>query len=111
MPNDKELDHVLRVIDKLDTAIEKLSDVSNDIKQILAVHGERLDQTENLMERHFVQMDAVHNRVSNLKDDMKNAQKEMLEQIAEINKWRWQVMGGAMALATLISVLAQVIAQ
>ena len=46
-----------------------------------------------------------------IRDDMNNVQKEMLEQIAEINKWRWQVMGGAMALATLISVLAQVIAQ
>ena len=49
MANNQELDHVIKVIDKLDTAIEKLSDVSNDIKQILAVHGERLDQTENLM--------------------------------------------------------------
>ena len=61
MAKDQDYDHVIKVIDKLDTAIEKLSDVSNDIKQILAVHEQRLDQTENIMERHFVQMDAVHN--------------------------------------------------
>ena len=104
MANNPELDHVIKVIDKLDTAIEKLSDVSNDIKQILAVHGERLDQTENLMERHFVQMDAVHNRVSSHRDDMNDAEKRLSEKIAEINKWRWQVMGGAMILASLISI-------
>ena len=55
-------------------------------------------------------MDAVHNRVSNLRDDMNTAQKELLEKIGEINKWRWQVMGGAMAIAALISVLTQIIA-
>ena len=90
--------------------IDKLTDVSTDIKQILAVHETRLDQTETIMERHFTQMDAVHNRVSNLRDDMNSAQKELLEKIGDINKWRWQVMGGAMAIAALISVITQLIA-
>ena len=108
--NKTELDHIVRVVEKLDTAIDKLTDVSSDIKQILAVHESRLDQTETIMERHFTQMDAVHNRVSNLRDDMNTAQKELLEKIGEINKWRWQVMGGAMAIAALISVLTQIIA-
>ena len=108
--NKTELDHIVRVVEKLDTAIDKLTDVSSDIKQILAVHESRLDQTETIMERHFTQMDAVHNRVSNLRDDMNNAQKELLEKIGDINKWRWQVMGGAMAIAALISVITQLIA-
>lgn len=109
--NNKELDHIIKVVDKLDTAIDKLADVSSDIKQILAVHETRLDQTETIMERHFTQMDAVHSRVSNLRDDMNTAQQELLEKIAEINKWRWQVMGGAMAIATLISVVSQLMGQ
>ena len=108
--NKTELDHIIKVVEKLDTAIDKLTDVSSDIKQILAVHESRLDQTETIMERHFTQMDAVHNRVSNLRDDMNNAQKELLEKIGDINKWRWQVMGGAMAIAALISILTQLIA-
>ena len=108
--NKTELDHIVRVVEKLDTAIDKLTDVSSDIKQILAVHESRLDQTETIMERHFTQMDAVHNRVSNLRDDMNSAQKELLEKIGDINKWRWQVMGGAMAIAAFISVITQIIA-
>ena len=108
--NKTELDHIIKVVEKLDTAIDKLTDVSSDIKQILAVHESRLDQTETIMERHFTQMDAVHNRVSNLRDDMNTAQKELLEKIGDINKWRWQVMGGAMAIAAFISVITQIIA-
>lgn len=108
--NKTELDHMIKVVDKLDTAIDKLTDVSTDIKQILAVHETRLDQTETIMERHFTQMDAVHNRVSNLRDDMNTAQRELMEKIGEINKWRWQVMGGAMAIAALISIITQLIA-
>ena len=47
MPQDnKDIDHVYKVIDKLDLAIDKLADVSSDIKQILAVHETRLDQSE-----------------------------------------------------------------
>ena len=45
-----DIDHVYKVIDKLDTAIDKLADVSSDIKQILAVHETRLDQSEAIMD-------------------------------------------------------------
>lgn len=104
---DRDLQHLYKVIDKLDTAIEKLSDVSTDIKQILAVHEQRLDSQENIMERHFVQMDAVHNRVSNLRDDMLESEARILERIAVIDKWRWQIMGGAAVIATVITMMGE----
>ena len=104
MPDKQELDQVYQVINKLDTAIDKLADVSSDIKQILAVHEQRLDQTENIMERHFVQMDAVHSRVSQLRDDMNEAEKRLMSELNDINKWRWQMMGAAAGVAALISI-------
>ena len=104
---EKELDQVYQVINKLDSAIDKLADVSSDIKQIIAVHEQRLDQTENIIERHFVQMDSVHSRVSQLRDDMNDAEKRVLTQINDINKWRWQMMGAAAGIASLISIAAK----
>lgn len=101
---DKDLDQVYQVINKLDTAIDKLADVSSDIKQILAVHEQRLDQTENIMERHFGQMDAVHSRVSQLRDDMNDAEKRLMSELNDINKWRWQMMGAAAGVAALVSI-------
>ena len=38
-----ELEHIIKVVDKLDLAIDKLSDVSSDIRKILAVHETRID--------------------------------------------------------------------
>ena len=104
MPEGKDLDQVYQVINKLDTAIDKLADVSSDIKQILAVHEQRLDQTESIMERHFTQMDAVHGRVSQLRDDMNGAEKRLMLELNDINKWRWQMMGAAEGVAALVSI-------
>ena len=107
MPENTDIDHVYRVIDKLDEAITKLADLSSDIKQILAVHETRLDQNENIMERHFVQMDAIHQRVSSLRDDMNTAHAEVLGEIGLLQQWKWMVMGGAMALSSGIALFGQ----
>lgn len=104
MPEPKQdIDHVYRVIDKLDEAIDKLADVSSDIKQILAVHETRLDQNENIMERHFVQMDAIHQRVSALRDDMNTESSRIMEEISALQQWKWMIMGGAALISGLIS--------
>lgn len=100
-----DVEYLYKVIDKLDTAIDKLADVSSDVKQILAVHETRLDQNESIMERSFVQLDAVHQRVSALRDDVNMTEKDILHKINEINKWRWQVVGGAAAIAFIVSAL------
>ena len=82
MPQDnKDIDHVYKVIDKLDLAIDKLADVSSDIKQILAVHETRLDQSEAIMDRHFVQMDGIHQRIGNLRDDMNKESEEIRKEL------------------------------
>jgi capsule polysaccharide export protein KpsE/RkpR len=107
LPENTDIDHVYRVIDKLDEAITKLADLSSDIKQILAVHETRLDQNENIMERHFVQMDAIHQRVSSLRDDMNTAHAEVLGEIGLLQQWKWMVMGGAMALSSGIALFGQ----
>lgn len=98
-----DLQNLYKVIDKLDAAIDKLADVSSDIKQILAVHETRLDQAETLMERHFVQMDAVHSRISSLRDDMGRSEREIIERIDVIEKWKWQVIGAAGGIGMAVS--------
>ena len=103
VPENKEIEHVYRVIDKLDEAIDKLTDVSGDIKQILAVHETRLDQSEAIMDRHFVQMDAIHQRIGNLRDDMNKESSEIRDELAKFHQWKWMIMGGAAVVSALIS--------
>lgn len=104
MPEKKEteIEHIIKVVDKLDLAIDKLSDVSSDIKQILAVHETRIDQAETIMERHFVQQDAIHQRIGNLRDEMNKESQEIREDIAKLQQWKWMVMGGAAIVSAMI---------
>ena len=97
-----ELIHIIKVVDKLDLAIDKLSDVSSDIKQILAVHESRIDSAENVMERHFVQQDAIHQRIGKLRDEMNKESQEIREDIAKLQQWKWMVMGGAAIVSAMI---------
>ncbi len=41
----KEIENINSINSSLDTAIEKLTDVSTSIKSMLAVHEEKIDQT------------------------------------------------------------------
>lgn len=99
----QDIDHVYRVIDKLDEAIDKLADVSSDIKQILAVHETRLDQSEAIMDRHFVQMDSIHQRIGNLRDDMNKESAEIRDELSKFHQWKWMIMGGAAVISALVS--------
>ena len=107
MPNQnspqQDIDHVYRVIDKLDLAIDKLADVSSDIKQILAVHETRIDANEALMDRHFVQMDGIHQRIGNLRDDMNSESESIRAELSKLHQWKWMIMGGAAVVSALIS--------
>ena len=97
-----ELEHIIKVVDKLDLAIDKLSDVSSDIRKILAVHETRIDSAENIMERHFVQQDAIHQRIGKLRDEMTKESLDIREDIAKLQQWKWMVMGGAAIVSAMI---------
>lgn len=52
------------VVTKLDTSIEKISQVSQDIGKILAVHEERLDAIEKVSERREDEIKDLHSRIT-----------------------------------------------
>ena len=69
---EKEINQVTGLFGRLDTTIEKLSDVSNSIKQLLAVHETKLTQHEK-----------THRDVY---DEIERRRKESTEQHASIQK-------------------------
>ena len=104
---------------KLDDAIEKIGEASNNISQILAVHEERLDSSERYqMERRKVSEEAVkdlHSRITTAsresQQDMKSHTDKILEsieklrthvdkendhiqeRITRLEQWRWILIG------------------
>ena len=117
----KELHDQKRIHDRLDIAIEKLTDVSNSIHRMLAVHEEKIArqeeaifEAENKIEERRSELsskiDELHSRITtNTKEIMSAAASQHQEQNKEIQKirdelstrvgvlekWRWIIIGGS----------------
>ena len=109
------------MMSKLDTAIEKIADVSNGISKILAVHDQAIDTLKvSVEERKRLaekEIELLHKRISEMKDEntedrkanqaeLLNAIKEMdknnksdiealSERVSMLEKWKWAVIVGA----------------
>ena len=117
----KELEDQRKIHDRLDVAIEKLTDVSNSIHRMLAVHEEKIArQEEAIFEAEqqievrrselLIKIDELHSRITtNTKEIMTAAAEQHAEQNKEIQKirddiqnrvgvlekWRYVIIGGS----------------
>ena len=124
----KELHDQKRIHDRLDIAIEKLTDVSNSIHRMLAVHEEKIArqeeaifEAENKIEERRSELsskiDELHSRITtNTKEIMSAAASQHQEQNKEIQKigdelstrvgvlekWRWIIIGGSIIAGFII---------
>ena len=109
---------------RLDTAIEKLTEVSNCINRMLAVHEERISQQEESQHRAAQEFTSdikeLHSRITtNTKEIMSAAteqHKEHTEAIQKLSdnlhnrvgvleKWRWIIIGGSIVFGFVIQKL------
>ena len=125
---EKELHDQRKIHDRLDIAIEKLTDVSNSINRMLAVHEEKIArQEEAIIEAEqqievrrselMLKIDELHSRITtNTKEIMtaaaeqhaqqnKEIQKihnEINQRIGVLEKWRHIVYGGSIVIGFLL---------
>jgi len=103
---------------RLDTAIDKLTDVSTSIKQMLAVHEQKLAQTEKTEEILFEkvrergeELDMVYR---DLQRDITQVEKRLLLEmktlkscfdgrVSVLERWRWLIIGGALAIGFIVA--------
>lgn len=117
----KELEDQAKIHDRLDVAIEKLTDVSNSIHRMLAVHEEKIARQEEAIfeaEQQIevrrteltAKIDELHSRITtNTKEIMTAAAEQHAQQNKEIQKvrddianrvgvlekWRYVIIGGS----------------
>ena len=121
---EKEVIQQTGLFGRLDTAIEKLADVSGYIKQLLAVHELKITQHEvthgdfydeldkvrrEQSQAHVSIQDKMTNMQDSVKKDIDELEKKIFKeignlstQIKHLEKWRWIVIGGSIALMYLI---------
>lgn len=114
----KDIENANIIHSRLDTAIDKLTDVSTSIKQMLAVHEQKLSQSEKTEEILFEkvrergeELDIVYR---DLQRDIAQVEKRLLLEIKSLKssldtrvslleKWRWLIIGGAIAIGFILA--------
>ena len=114
----KDIEQVNTLNGRLDTAIEKLTDVSTSIKQMLAVHEEKISRQEQIDEVIFDKLkerageiDTVHRELSKeiqqvekrLLIEMKQIKLDIGSRVGILEKYRWLIMGGAIVVGWFIA--------
>ena len=109
---------------RLDNAITKITDVSNSINRMLAVHEEKLASQEDAIarqeqdtvekKRDFEKdVEIIHERIKNTKDDLStmmskqheeqtiainSIKKDLKDRVGVLERWRWLLIGGAIVI-------------
>jgi chromosome segregation ATPase len=64
MALESEVEVLKSVVSKLDTSIEKITQVSTDIGKILAVHEQRLDGLDKISDQRTDEIKELHSRIT-----------------------------------------------
>jgi DNA repair exonuclease SbcCD ATPase subunit len=114
----KDIESVNSINNRLDTAIDKLTDVSTSIKSMLAVHEEKIQQQEKLDEIIFnklkdreEEIDSVYRDLQReinlvekrLINEIKSLRNDVGPRIGVLEKWRWLIIGGAIVVGWVLS--------
>lgn len=95
-----------QMMQRIDTAIQKIGETSQNISQMLAIHNEKIEQC-NRTDNIIVKM------IEDIKDSSKEQHDEISRKLGEridkveekvegISKFRWQVLGGLAVVAIFI---------
>jgi len=79
MALETELEVLKSVVGKLDSSLEKISEVSNSIGKLLAVHDERLNSLEKVSDKRDREIDELHSRIT-------TQTREILEKLESMEK-------------------------
>ena len=114
----KDLENVSSINSRLDTAIEKLADVSSSIKSMLAVHQEKIERQEKTDEVIFEKIkdraDEIDSVYRELQREINQVERRLLIEIkalrndiggrvSMLEKARWILLGAAIVIVFLLT--------
>ena len=114
----KDLENVSSINHRLDTAIEKLADVSSSIKSMLAVHEEKIERQEKTDEIIFEKIkdraDEIDSVYRELQREINQVERRLLieikalrndigSRVGMLEKARWILLGAAIVVIIMIS--------
>ena len=118
----KEVSDMKEIHGRLDTAITKITDVSNCINRMLAVHEEKISQQEEVQVRQASEFSndvkELHSRITTSTKEltelmtkqhyeadaeMRRMRMDISERVVVLEKWKYLIVGGSIVVGFIIS--------
>lgn len=118
----KDIHQMNVIIGKLDTAIERISEVATSLNRVLAVQesklsihekqlGHNVEVIHDRIEKHksevSTEIEKSHNvimeEIRKLREDQHTHHQMMTERLGHLEKWRWVAIGGAAVAGFVLS--------
>ena len=113
----REVSDMKQIHVRLDTAIEKIADVSSSLHTIMAVHEEKLVKQEEALtqqeEEFKSNIELIHTRITTkakettqhmqdmerrLQDEFIKLRQDLNSRVGVLEKWRWLIIGCAIVI-------------
>jgi|TARA_B110000967_G_C18633391_1_gene434824 hypothetical protein len=118
----KEVNDMKVIHGRLDTAITKITDVSNCINRMLAVHEEKISQQEDVQLRHSIEFSndvrELHSRITSsqkelttlmtkqhyeAESEIRRLTEHVTNRIGVLERWKYLIIGGSIVLGFITS--------
>lgn len=111
---ERDISQITTLFEKLDVTIDKLSQVSTQINQLLAVHDEKIERSikmeqeifkllENRRKEVNEQFDAIKKQMSEESRIHSKEHAELDVRLKNLEMWRWMVVGASAVVGFVIS--------
>tara|TARA_B100000085_G_scaffold242766_1_gene234280 strand:- start:70 stop:480 length:411 start_codon:yes stop_codon:yes gene_type:complete len=117
----REVDDMKQIHVRLDSAIEKIAEVSSSLHTVIAVHEEKLARQEETLEESERQLrdnvQELHSRITTnaketsqhmsemerrLLEELQTIRREMSSRVGMLEKWKWVIVGGSIVAGFII---------
>ena len=118
----KEVSDMKEIHGRLDTAITKITDVSNCINRMLAVHEEKISQQEEIQIRQATEFSndvkELHSRITTsqkeitelmrkqhyeFESEIRRLREDVTNRVGVLEKWKYLIIGGSIVVGFVIN--------
>tara|TARA_E500000081_G_C6088074_1_gene331319 strand:- start:798 stop:1190 length:393 start_codon:yes stop_codon:yes gene_type:complete len=101
------------ILERLEKVVDKLSDNSTKMGELLAVHNEKLDKQDRIDAVLFEKVDSVHREVNRKADEIKKGCERDIRKVDSrlqvMEKKMWTIFGGLSIISFLVSPIGQAV--
>ena len=99
------------ILERLEKVVDKLSDNSTKMGELLAVHNEKLDKQDRIDAVLFEKVDSVHREVNRRSEEIKKGCERDIRKVDDrlrvMEKKMWTIFGGLAVISFMVSVPGQ----